>query len=99
VYFNFKLTQSQNELQTVWTDDISLLQGVKFIRRAVSQSATHHVVPLILQTPPLSEWRTGQPYGDVEFASRKPVRQHWCTRCFTLLYCSLWRSRRYGSGV
>jgi len=29
----------------------------------------NHVIHLVLQTPPPSDWRTSQPYGNAEFAS------------------------------
>jgi len=52
----------------VWTDDSRLLQDSNLAARQ-PRRAPHHVIHLILQTQLWSEWRTSQPYGDVEFAA------------------------------
>ena len=49
VYFDFKLTQSQNELglQTVCTDDSRLLQESNYLTAMQPRRAPHHVIHLI----------------------------------------------------
>jgi len=67
--------------------DSRLLQESNLTTRQQSR-APHHVIHLILQTPPPSEWRTSLPYGDAEFASLME-REFASTNapwCFALLY-------------
>ena len=49
-------------------DDSRLLQESDLTARQ-PRRASHHVMHLILQTPPLGEWRTSQPYGWLHFHS------------------------------
>ena len=47
----------------VWTDDSKFLQESTLTARQPHE-APHHVLYLILKTPPPCEWRTSQPNGD-----------------------------------